>query len=471
MTRKLTIAVATAALAATAAAPAVADAAPKRASALKGTVVGAPYVASSTTTAIPVLISKQTAKRARLKSPIGVLVVPRRRAVRTTEGNVMPSALRLGDRWKGSAQISSEARRAVYSRISLKKVTVYKRSKTLSTDELETLIRETRRDLGKLSSFVTNLSTYTQNGFRDLNDRFNALRGDVDGLLRDVSALRADLTALSARLDGAIAGLQGISTQVAGELQPQVTQLITTLSTVSDLVGVASCPSTPGSVLARVCTIETVTVPQVDTVTGRVDQISSALTTTVNRLTNLSLTGDLPATLSTEVNTALGTVYGLIGQVGTLTPQVSSLTDAQTTANTAIANLEGLVGGLSVTDLDGRLSTLLSSLGANTTTGAISGLTPALLSSVQSQADQLQGILAGTDAVLGNGDDLNALIATANTNIAGLTTGQNLLTSQVGTICTNWRTALSGVSAPVLNLLGVLSGNAQLPALPGCPTS
>lgn len=459
----------TAALATLAVAP-TAEAKRAKTTVLKGTVVGAPYIASGKRTAIPVLISKQTARRARLKSPVGVLIVPRRRAVPTPDGKVSPSRLRIGDRWRGRARITNHARRAIYTRVSMKRAVVYKRSKTLSTAELEAMIKATRADLTRLTSFVNNLSAYTQRGFRDLDGRVSALRSDVDGLMRDVSALRAELAALKSRLDGVIASLEGISGQVTTELQPQVTQLLTTLESVTTLIGAVDC-TTPGSLVERVCSLEVVGMPDGTALTGRVDQISSALTTMVNQLTNSTLAGDLPATLTTEVNTTLSSVYGLIGQVGGLLPQVSSLTDAQNSANTAITGLQTLVGGVNVTDLNSRLTTLLTSLGADTSTGAISGLTPAQLSAVQTQANMLQGILAGADSVLGNADDLNALIATANTNIAGLTSGQQLLTSKVNTICTDWRTALSGASAPVVDLVGLLIGTATLPTLPGCPTS
>lgn len=117
---------------------------------LKGTVVGAPYAAGAATTAVPVLISKQSAKDAGLKSPSGVVILRRKRTVATPEGSVLPGRLRLGDRWKGSATISRSERKAVYSRISLKKITVYRRSKQLSTDELETL-------LGSIQTTLTSL--------------------------------------------------------------------------------------------------------------------------------------------------------------------------------------------------------------------------------------------------------------------------------------------------------------------------
>lgn len=461
--------IATGALAVLLAVPAVEAHAAPRAAQLKGTIVGAPYVASARSTALPVLISKQSMKRARLKSPIGVLIVPRRRTVSTPDGRVLPGNLRLGDRWKGRARISRANRRELYTRIALKRIDVYRRSKALSTAELKALVKELRRDLARLAGYVTDLGDYTQRGFRDVNARLAGLRSDVDGLRRDVSALRADLNALSARLDAAIAGLESTVSTVTTELQPQVQQLITSLTTIGDVIGGAGCPSTPGSINARVCAVELVTVPQVSTVTSRVDQVSSALTTLVNRLTNVTLSGDLPAELTPTVSATLSSVYGLIGQVGGLLPQVSSLTDAQASAGVAISDLQGLVGSINVTTIDGRLTKLLGDLGADPATGAISGLTPALLTAVQSQADQLQGILAGADLTLGNADDLAALIAAANGNIATLTSGQQTLADKLDVICGDWYTALSGTKAPVVDLAGLRIGDALLPPLTACP--
>src|SRR3954462_11607126 len=121
---------------------------------LKGTVTGSPYVASATATAVPVTFSKQSAQRAGLRSPVGVIVVPRRRAVPTPEGRVTPTALRLGDRFRFATHVPKAARAAVYTRLATSRLSVYKRSRTLSNDELTTLITQLVAYVGQLQAGI-----------------------------------------------------------------------------------------------------------------------------------------------------------------------------------------------------------------------------------------------------------------------------------------------------------------------------
>src|SRR5687767_13423642 len=103
--------------------------APAKRAEIKATIVGQPYVVASTLTGLPVLISRMSTKRAGLKSPLGVVYVPRRTMVQTPDGESLPGLLRLGDRFKANARVTREARRSVYARIKLKRITVYRRAK------------------------------------------------------------------------------------------------------------------------------------------------------------------------------------------------------------------------------------------------------------------------------------------------------------------------------------------------------
>src|SRR3954467_970349 len=129
-------------------------AAPARAALLKGTVTGSPYVASATAAAVPVTFSKQTAQRAGLRSPVGVIVVPRRRAIPTPEGRVTPTALRLGDRFRFATTVPKTARAAVYTRLATSRLSVYKRSRTLSNDELTTRLTALVAYVGQLQAGI-----------------------------------------------------------------------------------------------------------------------------------------------------------------------------------------------------------------------------------------------------------------------------------------------------------------------------
>src|SRR5690349_24664457 len=108
---------------------------PAHAALLKGTVTGSPYVASATAAAVPVTFSKQTAQRAGLRSPVGVIVVPRGRRIPALGGAVTPTALRLGDRFRFATVVPRAARTAVYTRLATARLSVYKRSRTMTNDE------------------------------------------------------------------------------------------------------------------------------------------------------------------------------------------------------------------------------------------------------------------------------------------------------------------------------------------------
>src|SRR3954454_2496799 len=97
---------------------------------LKGTVTGSPSIASPTAAAVPVTFSKQTAQRAGLRSPVGVIVVPRTRKVPPPDGALAPTALRLGDRFRFATTVPKAARAAVYTRLATARLSVYRRSRT-----------------------------------------------------------------------------------------------------------------------------------------------------------------------------------------------------------------------------------------------------------------------------------------------------------------------------------------------------
>ena len=96
---------------------------------IKASILGNPYVISASTSALPVLLTRMSAERARLKSPLGVVYVPRKRLIKTPDGKLLPYQLRVGDRFKTRVRVTREVRRAIYARIHLKKIRVYKRNK------------------------------------------------------------------------------------------------------------------------------------------------------------------------------------------------------------------------------------------------------------------------------------------------------------------------------------------------------
>ncbi|HWC28011.1 MAG TPA: hypothetical protein VG474_15580, partial [Solirubrobacteraceae bacterium] len=254
---------------------------------LKGTVVGSPYVASPSKSAVPVLITKQSAKRAGLASPVGVVIVPRRRLVATPEGRVLPGQLRLGDRWKGRTRISRSTRKAVYTRIAMKRIDVYRRSKTLSTEELESIVAQTRRDLASLQARVRDLSSQTALGL-------SSLRADVAGLRADLAALRIDLNALKAQVAALNAALESVRSELAARID----------ALDGDLAGLHA---TLSGLLARTQTVE-----------NRLDAVEASLAGMLQAL----------AGLQTDLLNLGGTVSNLAGDLAALTTRVGAIEQA-----------------------------------------------------------------------------------------------------------------------------------------------
>lgn len=448
------------------------------ASTLKGAIAGSPYVADAKRSAIPVLFAKESARRAHLRSPLGIVIVPRLSRVATPAGGVKPGGLRLGDRFALSARPSRAARRALYPRIETRtsrafRVTV--RANTLSNDELTSLLDDTRRQLQALRTTVIQLARATQQGFSDLHARYASLRHDVDDLTTDVSATKASLASLRDQLNATIADLRAEIAKVRADLQPQLDALASALSELTTQLG--SC-STPSSVVGRLCALEGVvaslTPPDLGGVTSRVTQISTALTTLVNRLTGLNLSGDLPASLTPTVTTALGALVGVQGQVGSLSSSVSTLQGQMASINgpdgvfatldDPVGALQGLVGGTSVTGLQaqlaalqGRLSNVVATLGANP-----DGTSSTVLANLQSQVGGLTSTVSGLGSQLNDPTTglaaVNASLTQANASIAAVNGNLNAACSSLRTTLVNTLGALQGARYIKATAVDVLLG-------------
>lgn len=246
---KLATAVATAALVAVASAATPAGAAPSKARTLVGQVTAAPYVVKRNVV-VPVLLDQKSAKRAKLRAPVGVLLLKRSKnvKVRGQRQRVSPDLLRAGDRLRSRARVTRQARRSAYWRLSPKKFTVTKRSKALSPAELAGLLSGLGSDLRRLEGTLTALAGYVQAGFADLDSRLGALGANVASLgtalaalEKRVEELEKGLPALESRLQSQIdslsAGLAALGTQVNG-LGAQIAALQSALAALDgDLTG------------------------------------------------------------------------------------------------------------------------------------------------------------------------------------------------------------------------------------------
>jgi len=437
--------------------PAVAQA---KTAPVKGQIVGTPYLADATRTAVPVLLSKETARKAKLSSPLGVVIVPRRKAVSMPGGTVLPGRLRLGDRFIGTANVTTEARKATYPRMTLKGLKVTRRSKQLSTQELEEQLAKTRKDLTNLTSFVNQLATYTQRGFSDLNSRVNTLAADLAATKADLASLRSEVTKVASDLAAARTDLLGKIDLVRSDLQPQITAVADGLATLNATIG--ACGS-PGTILDKLCTLQTAVTnldpANLGPLTDRVTQLSGALTSVVSGLTGLTLTGDLPATLTTEITDMLTGLSGLTGTVAGLSTQVGGLNTTVSSLSSGLATVTALVGGVDVGALKTTVDGITTQIGGLATTESVDQLA-ASLAGAQTQVSGILSYLSPSDSNLATTAD-----NTLNTMIQPIQ-------DQLTTVCTTWRTLLSGTTLTVTGLtstlLSVTGTTSPLPTLPGC---
>jgi prefoldin subunit 5 len=288
-----------AALAASAALPAVASAGSVP---MRGVVSGSPYGASGGQMAIPVLFSKMTARNAGLKSPVGVIVVKRTQRVKLPDGSrVLPVNLRTGDRFKGTGDVGSLQRRVFYPRVVFSKPVVYFRSKELSLAELSAAIDSLRKLMADLQNQLTALKNSSIAAF-------NALLAQLADLQRQLAALQAikvpdfqaQIDALSKQLSDLIAGLPDFSKFALTSQLPDLTGY----AKLTDLTGFLTAPdvqsmiddaiaglnlgqfATQSALDAANATISDLT-DQVNTLTTDLGATQAQLTSTTNTLTAL----------------------------------------------------------------------------------------------------------------------------------------------------------------------------------------
>ncbi|HYZ30434.1 MAG TPA: hypothetical protein VE570_15330 [Thermoleophilaceae bacterium] len=271
LTRTRGAAVVTAvALAALAAVPAFASAAAPQ---LRGVVSGSPYGASDSTMAIPVLFSKMTVRAARLKSPVGVIILKRTQKVKLPGGgSSLPVNLRAGDRIKGSAKVTASIRRSYYPSVPLtKKAAVYFRSKEMSPAELTAAVDALRKALADLQAQVNALQAGSIKAFQDIYAQLADLRNALAALKVpaggvDLTSIQSQIDALTKRLDDLVGGLPDFSKFALISQLPDLSQYVK-LSDLSTLQGQVSTLQGQVSTLTG----------QVQTLTNKLGAVCSAL--------------------------------------------------------------------------------------------------------------------------------------------------------------------------------------------------
>jgi hypothetical protein len=230
MSNRIRMAAVMAALAALAAVPAAAGAAVP----MRGVVSGSPYGASNSQVAVPVLFSKETMRKARLRSPVGVIIVGAKQRVKLPGGAgfTTPGNLRIGDRFKGAGNVGPTQRRAFYPRVTFRNAAVSFRSKELSLAELSAAVDAIRRALIDLQNQLNALQGATFAGLQMLAAQIADLRKQLESL----QGLTTQVTNITTQLTNLTNQLTSLLSQVTG-LQNQVNTLVTQITTLTTRLG------------------------------------------------------------------------------------------------------------------------------------------------------------------------------------------------------------------------------------------
>jgi hypothetical protein len=273
---------------------------------LKGHVVGSAYVAGSKA-AVPILLSQASARRARLRSPLGIALVSRTASIPAVGGAVKPGGLRLGDSFAAKVRTSKTLRKAAYPRLSLRGIRVTRRGSTLSNAELYALVGKLRTDLDGFQAYVLG--------------ELARLNGLIAGLTSQVTTTGSRLDTLTATLSSVSSGLSQIQSLV-GTLPANVQSQLDSL--VSQVGGLQATASSLQS--------------QLNAATGSISTLQGLLS-------GISTPGQLSGAL-TDISSLQGQVGTLTGSVGGLATQINGVGGLQDDVDSLCADIGLLDVGL-----------------------------------------------------------------------------------------------------------------------------
>jgi uncharacterized phage infection (PIP) family protein YhgE len=408
---------------------------------LKGQVVGSPYSAD-VRTAIPVLLSRVSAKRAGLSSPVGIFIVPRRKLVTTPDGRVLPSRLRPGDRLEATARVGGQARHTPYFRLSLHNVVVKRRSKTPSNDELSAAITQLQQQMAAMQYAIVGLGNYVNAGFQALQAQIDTLRSDLATLKANVDALTKQIKDLSSALDQVKAELLKKIGDVNSDLLSRIDGLQAQITALSP-VNVSNLENTVNNTILPLLN---------DPVTGVTTRITS-LTTQLSAL----LLNVLPGQVSGLLHSLQTDLTSTITDLSSVRSDLRGADGIFNTADDLVGQINVNVGVNAGSGLRGSVATLQTS---------VSALNSA---NYQAQIDVITSNVSTLSASVTSGQaSLSAQIGTLNTlvggvNVSTLNSSVSALTTRVNNVCTG----LIGSNglATVLNGASLVGGVGTLPSL------
>lgn len=196
---------------------------------LTGQVMAAPY-ADGRKVVVPVLVDRLSLRRAKLRAPVGVLLLKKARSVkvRGQRARVAPALLRAGDRLRARVKVTRVVRKASYWRTPARSFKLTKRSPTFSPAELQALLGAFGKDITRLDATLIALAKYVQAGFQKQAAQLGSLATALQALEKRVKALEAGLPALESRLQAQLDALAQQFSSLGAQLttlQAQLTAL------------------------------------------------------------------------------------------------------------------------------------------------------------------------------------------------------------------------------------------------------
>jgi uncharacterized coiled-coil protein SlyX len=250
---------------------------------MRGVVSGSPYGASAGQMAVPVLFSKQTARDAGLRSPVGVIIVKRTAKVKLPGGGTTsPVNLRTGDRFKGVGEVNALQRKVFYARIPFSKPSVYFRSKELSLAEISAAIDALRNALLGLQADLNAFKGATIAAFQSLLNQIADLQKQLAALQAvKLPDFQAQLDALNKRLNDLVASLPDFGKFALLSQLPDLTGYAK-LTDVTNMIGAAIAglnlaQYAQASVVATLQTTVGTLQTQVTTLTSRLNAVCTSL--------------------------------------------------------------------------------------------------------------------------------------------------------------------------------------------------
>lgn len=196
----------------------------------------APAISKGKKVEASVLLSKKSAKKLKLGSPIATLVLKGNKTLKAPSptGNgkvgITADSLRSGDQVKGRAKMNGKQRKKLMPKLKAQKVNVKSRESRYSVDELTDALVGLFGNVNVLSKRLGELTTSVNASIADLQAQIDELKEGNLNLQAQLDAITAQLAALETGLAALESELNNLSIDDIDGLQAELTALETDIT-------------------------------------------------------------------------------------------------------------------------------------------------------------------------------------------------------------------------------------------------